>query len=231
MRRRDRRPEAAQLSRRELRRNRTPLSGGIAAIVTRSAGIRSDGIAAMSGTAPKYYLFSDCRMGGESGRWRFVLRHADGSQRLVAEDIEPGVRGERLELLTIVRGLEALGEPSRVTLMTPCTYVREGVRHGVAEWRSNGWRWECFGQMVPVRDLDLWQRVDRAMRFHQVDCRTYRLDPPHRDVPGTPSIVSSPQTSSRRGTGTMWRAIRRGLQYSLTRIASVTLGRTVGTVR
>jgi ribonuclease HI len=185
----------------------------------------------MNGAAPRYYLFSDCRTGGEAGRWRFVLRHADGSQRLVAEDIEPGVQGERLELLTIVRGLEALGEPSRVTLMTSCTYVREGVRHGLAEWRSNGWRWECFGQMVPVRDLDLWQRVDRAMRFHEVDCRTYRLDPPHYGGNGTPKVASAPGDSPRRGTGTMWRAIRRRIQYTLGRIASVTPDRSVGTVR
>jgi len=185
----------------------------------------------MNPAAPRYYLFSDCRAEGEAGRWRFLLRDADGSQRLVAEDIEPGVQGERLELLTIVRGLEALEEPSRVTLMTSCTYVREGVRHGLAEWRSNGWRWECFGQMVPVRDLDLWQRVDRAMQFHQVDCRTYRLDPPHCPQNGTPKVVPSPEALCRRPARPVWRAIRRGIQYTLERISSATPGGTVGTVR
>ena len=127
----------------------------------------------------------------EAGRCRFVLRNSDGSQRLEAEASEPGVTGERLALLSIVRGLEALDNPSKVLLVTPCSYVREGIRRGLSEWRSNGWRWECFGQMVPVKNLDLWQRVDRAMQFHQVDCRMYRVDPAHgggsEGAPATPS--------------------------------------------
>lgn len=61
------------------------------------------------------------------GLWRFVLRGDDGSAMLVAEDVEPDIQGERLELLSVVRGLEALEQPSRVTLMTPSVYVREGI--------------------------------------------------------------------------------------------------------
>jgi len=98
-------------------------------------------------------------------------------------DQEPEVQGERLELLTVVRGLEALDQPSRVTLMTSSKYVREGIRYGLSEWQSNGWCWESFGEMVPVKNRDLWQRIDRAMRFHEVDCRTWRLDPPHEGNP------------------------------------------------
>ncbi len=138
----------------------------------------------MNASSPHYLLFSDLGGDQEPGRWRFVLRSADGSFRLQADDVEPEVRGERLELLTVVRGLEALDQPSRVTLITGSTYVREGIRNGLGEWRRNDWRWERFGQMVPVKNLDLWQRIDRAMQFHQVDCRTYRFDPPH---PATPS--------------------------------------------
>jgi ribonuclease HI len=109
-----------------------------------------------------------------------VLRSSDGRERLVADDVEPDARGERLELLTVVRGLEALGQPSRVTVMTPSAYVREGIRYGLPDWRDNGWCWESFGQMIPVKDRDLWQRVDRALTFHRVDCRHLRLDGPHR---------------------------------------------------
>jgi hypothetical protein len=75
-----------------------------------------------------------------------------------------------------------LDQPSRVTLITTSKYVREGIRHGVMEWRENDWRWERFGQMVPVKNQDLWQRVDRAMRFHKIDCRMLRFDSPHCDV-------------------------------------------------
>jgi ribonuclease HI len=133
----------------------------------------------MNASLPQYLLF--CDLGGHSDpcRWRFVLRSVDGSYRFEADDVEPDARGERLELLTVVRGLEAIDRPSHVTLITASSYVREGIRRGIAEWRKNGWRWERFGQMVPVKNLDLWQRIDRALRYHQIDCRTYRLDPPH----------------------------------------------------
>jgi ribonuclease HI len=138
----------------------------------------------MKVSSPHYVLFSEfSHMAGE-GRWRFVLQAADGPDRLEAGDVEPGINGERLQLLTVIRGLEALDQPSRVTLITSSSYVREGIRHGLSEWRTNGWRWERFGQLVPVKNLDLWQRVDRAMRFHQVECRTRRYDSPHDRLEG-----------------------------------------------
>ncbi len=185
----------------------------------------------MNDSRPHYLLFCDLGDRGEPGRWRFVLRSVDGAFRLEADDVEPHARGQRLELLTVVRGLEALDRPSRVTLITASTYVREGIRSGVAEWRANGWRWECFGQMVPVKNADLWQRIARALEFHEVDCRTYRLDPPHRfagadrgagrllPAPGVPrrggrsSRVARPEGLGRRLAGWL-RSRLRGLRAS-----------------
>lgn len=133
----------------------------------------------MNATSPHYLLFSGSGEESEPGRWRFVLRSANGSARLAADEVEPDARGERLELLAVVRGLEALDQPSRVTLITPSKYVVRGIRHGLSEWRKSGWRWECFGQMVPVKNHDLWQRVDRAMRYHELECRKFRFDMAH----------------------------------------------------
>ncbi len=133
----------------------------------------------MNAAAPQYLLFSESSKDSEPGHWRFVLRSMDGTARLVADDVEPDVRGERLELLTIVRGLEALDQPSQVTIVTPSVYVRKGIEYGIAEWRENGWRWEFYGEMVPVKDNDLWQRLDHAMQYHRLKCRTLRIDKPH----------------------------------------------------
>ncbi len=134
-------------------------------------------------TSPRYLLFSEWSESREGGRWRFVIRANDGPEEFEASDVDPDVRGQRLELLPVVLGLESLDQPSRVTLMTPSGYVREGIAHGIDEWSSNGWRWERFGKMVPVKNLDLWQRVDRAMKIHRVECRTWRIDPPQRSTP------------------------------------------------
>jgi hypothetical protein len=58
--------------------------------------------------------------------------------------------------------------------------VRRGIVYGLDHWRQNGWTWEWFGHMVPVRNHDLWQRVDRALGFHHVQCPQVRFDSPHR---------------------------------------------------
>ena len=105
-----------------------------------------------------------------------------------AGGIEPDVRGERLELLCVVRGLEALDQPSRVTLITSSTYVREGIRYGLQQWRANGWRWESFGKMVPVKNQDLWQRVDAALQFHRLECQVWRFDVAHAGPVRAPMV-------------------------------------------
>jgi ribonuclease HI len=133
----------------------------------------------MKSPAPHFVLVSETHDIQQPGRWRFVLRSPGGKQHLVADDVEPDARGERLELLSVIRGLEALDQPSKVTLVTQSAYVRKGIRFGLPEWRKNGWQWECFGEMVPVKNGDLWQRMDRALRYHQLECRTWRVDPAH----------------------------------------------------
>ena len=110
---------------------------------------------------PHFFLFSQANRGNNRDEWTFVLKAADGSATLRAADAEPDAHGERLELLAVVRGLEALDQPSRVTLVTPSRYVKGGINYGLPEWGRNGWKWEHFGEMVPVKNRDLWQRLDR----------------------------------------------------------------------
>ena len=127
---------------------------------------------------PHYLLLTATDTGSEEpqGKWQFLLHRLDRAECAVeAGDIEPYVSGSRLELLAVVRGLEALGQPSRVTLVSEDRYVTRGLRFGIHEWRANGWRWERFGRWVSVKHVDLWQRMERALLYHQVRGRNYRL--------------------------------------------------------
>lgn len=133
----------------------------------------------MHSSCPHYLLFAHTDPRSEPGRWKVVLKKSDGSHSFEASDAEPEARGERLELLAVIRGLEALDEPSRVTLVTSSRYVRRGLLYGLSEWRANDWAWEWYGQMVPVKNRDLWQRLARALEFHHVECRRWRLDNAH----------------------------------------------------
>ena len=123
----------------------------------------------MNPPTPHYLLRSEASRIEGVGQWRFVLRPVDGSAEITAADVEPDVWGERLDLLTVIRALESLDQPSRVTLAGCTRYVEQGVLYGLTEWKESGWRWEWFGQMVPVRDADLWQRMDRVLQYHRVE--------------------------------------------------------------
>lgn len=145
----------------------------------------------MTATIPHFLLFSQTTQlsGGRfAGRWRFVLEAADGSYKFEAGDEEYDFAGPRLELLAVVRGLEALDQPSRVTLITPSRYVARGLTHGLTQWRAQDWQCGQAGAWAPVSNDDLWRRVDGALRYHEVRCRCWRIDASpgtarHRDWP------------------------------------------------
>ncbi len=166
----------------------------------------------MISTAPHYLLFSEARREDENktrrgpGRWRFVLESVEGEALMDVED-EDSVDRDRLELLAVVRGLEALDHPARVTLISAGHYISHGFRRGLPEWRENGWMWERFGELVPIKNRDLWQRVDRALRFHIVNCRAWRFDDAHAEAANR-----VPRSSRPRPVDSPWRErIRLGL--------------------
>lgn len=161
----------------------------------------------MSVRPPHFILFSESSRGRTQpvsntavdsasrpigGRWHFSLRTADGHPKLDVVEQEAEPSRERLDLLAVVRGLEALDQPSRVTLVTASGYVHRGLRFGLTTWRQDDWQWECYGQMVPIKNRDLWQRVDRAMQYHDVKCRFARVDRAHDDL----SVVCPPPAAA-----------------------------------
>jgi ribonuclease HI len=133
---------------------------------------------------PHYLLFVETALDNNPRRWHFKLKQADGVAQFDAVDVEPDVSGERLDLLTIIRALESLDQPSRVTLTSCSPYVRQGMQYGIPEWRENKWQWEFFGYMVPIKHADLWQRMDHLLHVHSVECRRLRMDGPHSMLAG-----------------------------------------------
>jgi ribonuclease HI len=175
----------------------------------------------MSVPRPHFLLFSDSkchsnaprtrgnqRPASGEGSWRFVLEAIDGNNVLQAEDVESETSQDRLALLAVVRGLEALDQPSRVTLVTSNRYVARGLRFGLREWRENQWRWERFGQMAPIPNGDLWQRIDGALQYHHVECRAVGSE--WRDEPILEQR-SRPLAARRRPGRGRWRHAARAL--------------------
>lgn len=131
---------------------------------------------------PHYLLHAETdRSGHGAPNWKFTLQSAAGGNQLTATDTESDTRRSRLELLAVVRGLEALDRPARVTLVTRSGYVTRGIRRQLNHWREYNWQWERFGTMTPILDADLWKRIDRALDYHVVECRTLKSDEAHAD--------------------------------------------------
>jgi len=118
-------------------------------------------------------------VGGQPGAWQFLLL-PDAGPPIRASDHDPDLHGERLELQVLAWALEALDQPSRVTLHSAPPALRRGLRFGLADWKASDWQQTELGQLVPVAHADLWQRVDRALRFHALECLDWRADAPHR---------------------------------------------------
>ena len=151
----------------------------------------------MDSTAPHFLLFTQANRQPSGGHWKFVLERIGSDFRIVESDVEPDVRGERLELLAAIRGLESLEQPSRITLVTSSTYVGRGIRSGLKLWRKQNWQVEVDGELKPLRHASFWKRIDTAMKIHQVCCRTWQFDAPHTSVQTeTETVGASPFANS-----------------------------------
>lgn len=138
------------------------------------------------GTAGQAFGFPE----DDASRWRFVLENVENGLKTEAWDHEPILHPDRISLMAVIRGLEALDQPSKVTLITTNRYVARGLQYGLVEWRENDFCWEHFGSTQPIRNQDLWRRVDIALRYHEVTCRWMAydsqqdpIDGDRRDVP------------------------------------------------
>jgi len=158
----------------------------------------------MSLAAPHFLLYAEAAHCADSaacdaGRWRFVLRLPSGETSLEAADDEQETSPERLELLAVIRGLEALSQPSRVTLMSGSRAIRRGLHDGLVNWRENDWQWERYGRLVPVKNSDLWRRLDRLLEYHAVECRPARLEKADDFAPPPPPAEPVTKPIRKRG--------------------------------
>jgi ribonuclease HI len=74
----------------------------------------------------------------------------------------------RMELMAAISALESLSRASRITVVTDSAYVKNGVTGWIHGWKRNGWK---TADKKPVKNVELWQRLDEAQARHQVDWR------------------------------------------------------------
>jgi ribonuclease HI len=97
------------------------------------------------------------------GGWGAILTFGDHEKQLKGG--EPNTTNNRMELMAAIAAVEALKRPCRVDLHTDSQYLRNGILNWINTWKRNGWR---TSDNKSVKNVDLWQRLDAALKPHRV---------------------------------------------------------------
>ena len=116
------------------------------------------------------YAYTDGACSGNPGPggWGVLLQAKDGETVIKERELfggEAETTNNRMELLAAISALEALGRPSAITVITDSAYVKNGVTGWIHGSKRNGWKTSA---KKPVKNVDLWQRLDDAQSRHEV---------------------------------------------------------------
>lgn len=111
-------------------------------------------------------LYTDgaCRGNPGPGGWGVVLRYGEHEKELFGGEAD--TTNNRMELMAAIAGLECLKRPCAVHLTTDSQYVMKGVTEWMANWKRKGWR---TANKKPVKNVDLWKRLDAQVNRHRID--------------------------------------------------------------
>ncbi len=119
---------------------------------------------------PELFAFTDGACSGNPGPggWGALLVAKNGETVLRERELRGGeaeTTNNRMELMAAIAALEALDRPSDITLVTDSAYVKNGVTGWIESWKRNGWKTSA---KKPVKNEDLWRRLDEASARHRV---------------------------------------------------------------
>lgn len=122
---------------------------------------------------PELFAYTDGACSGNPGPggWGVLLIARDGGAVVKERELSGGeglTTNNRMELLAAISALEALARPSEIVIVTDSAYVKNGVTEWIHGWKRNGWR---TAGKDPVKNADLWQRLDQAQARHKVQWR------------------------------------------------------------
>ena len=111
-------------------------------------------------------VFTDGACSGNPGPggWGVILRFRGVEKEL--SGFESATTNNRMELMAAIAGLEALTRPCRVRLYTDSQYLRDGITRWINAWKARGWR---TADKKPVKNVDLWQRLEAVAARHRVE--------------------------------------------------------------
>ncbi|MGB7318395.1 MAG: ribonuclease HI [Planktotalea sp.] len=121
---------------------------------------------------PRLYAYTDGACSGNPGPggWGVLMRAVDDGGAIVKQrELSGGAElttNNQMELMAAIAALEALERAAELTIITDSTYVKNGVTGWIHGWKKNGWKTSA---KKPVKNVELWQRLDEAQARHQVN--------------------------------------------------------------
>jgi ribonuclease HI len=114
---------------------------------------------------PQVEIFTDGACSGNPGPggWGAILRYNGAEKELSGGN--PQTTNNRMEMTAAIAALEALKRPARVRVHTDSRYLKDGITKWIHAWRARGWK---TADKKPVKNLDLWQRLEAALEDHEV---------------------------------------------------------------
>ncbi|MEX0942431.1 MAG: ribonuclease HI [Pseudomonadales bacterium] len=127
---------------------------------------------------PVVHMFTDgaCRRNPGPGGWGVLMRYGDNEKELWGG--EQNTTNNRMELTAAIEGLAALSRNCKVVLTTDSQYVRKGITEWISNWKQRGWK---TANRQPVKNADLWQRLDELARQHNIEWHWVKGHSGHAD--------------------------------------------------
>lgn len=123
----------------------------------------------MAGQVVEIFTDGACRGNPGPGGWGALLRYKGQERRIHGSEL--ATTNNRMELMAAIQALESLKRPCKVRLLTDSQYVRKGITEWIVQWKRRDWKTAAKN---PVKNIDLWQRLDATMQNHEVDWQWVR---------------------------------------------------------
>ena len=123
-------------------------------------------------------IFTDGACSGNPGPggWGALLEYGDAKKELSGGELE--TTNNRMEMMAAIKALESLTRPVKVELYTDSVYVRDGITKWIHVWKARNWK---TANKKPVKNIDLWRRLERAMEPHLIDWHWIKGHAGHAD--------------------------------------------------
>ena len=126
--------------------------------------MRGPGLEPGEGDVVEIFTDGACSGNPGPGGWAAILRWRGTEKEL--SGFAADTTNNRMEMMAAIQGVEALRRGVRARLYTDSTYVRDGITRWIERWKQNGWR---TAAKKPVKNEDLWRRLDTALQGHDVE--------------------------------------------------------------